>query len=153
MLKEFEPNRTIASWAMRWLMDLPQVAVVLSGMSDIDQVKDNIATFTEHEALSEEEKDVLQKACELFRPTVAAACTDCRYCIADCPKGLDIPRILNVFNEVKIGHMWRIALLGNLPEEQQPSNCIACNICMDRCPQDLDIPEYMAELIKRKNEA
>ena len=152
LLNEVEPSRSIASWAMRWLMDLPQIAVVLSGMSTLEQVKDNVSTFTEFKALDDSEKKTLHEACELFRPTVAAACTDCRYCIADCPKELDIPRLLKVYNDIKIDHMWRIVLLGNLPKSQQPENCTACGICVKQCPQDLDIPKYMTELVKWSNE-
>jgi predicted aldo/keto reductase-like oxidoreductase len=152
MLKELEPNRSIASWWMRWIMGLPQITTVLSGMSDINQLKDNIATFTEHKALKENEISVLLEACEIFRPTIAAPCTNCRYCIADCPKGLDIPRLISIYNDVKLNQEWRISFLGNLSSEQQPSNCIVCNICVKRCPQDLDIPSYITELVNLKNE-
>ena len=152
LLKNVEPDKSIASWAMRWLMNLPQVAVVLSGMSDISQAVDNIATFAEYKPLDDIEKKALKEACEIFRPSVAAACTDCRYCISDCPKGLDIPKLIGVYNEVKLDHKWRISFLGNLPEEQKPDACTACGICVKHCPQDLDIPGYMSELTGWSNE-
>jgi predicted aldo/keto reductase-like oxidoreductase len=146
ILKKEEPEKSVASWAMRWLMDLPQVAVVLSGMSDIRQAEDNIKTFKEYKPLNINEKKVLHEACEVYRPTVAVACTDCRYCTDDCPMGLDIPRIIGVYNEVKLDHIWRLSFLGNLPENKRPNACTACGICKTHCPQGLDIPAHMAEL-------
>ncbi len=90
MLFEAEPGKSIASWAMRWVMSLPNVMVTLSGMSNEEQVKDNIKTFAENEMLSKEQKELLMKACDLYRPSVSVACTGCRYCCSDCPKELEI---------------------------------------------------------------
>lgn len=87
MLTAAMPGKSIASLAMRWLMDLPQVAVVLSGMSDVKQVEDNSQTFADYVPLNESQKKTLAEACELFRHSVSVACTGCRYCCDDCPKG------------------------------------------------------------------
>lgn len=146
MLIEAEPERSVASWAMRWLMDLPQVAVILSGMSDVSQVEDNIKTFSEYKTLDELQKSILMKACRMYRPSVAVPCTDCRYCCNDCPKELDIPRIISVYNEVKLDDVWRVSFLGNLPEDKRPNACIACGSCIKHCPQGLNIPAYISEL-------
>ena len=148
MLNDAMPGRSIASWGMRWLMDLPRVAVVLSGMSDIAQVEENIVTFSEYSPLDEAQKEILQKACALFRPSVSVACTNCRYCCNDCPKGLDIPRMLSVFNEIKLGGDWRISFLDSLPEGRHPGDCIGCGSCAGHCPQGFDIPAYIGELAK-----
>lgn len=146
MLTEAEPGRSVASWAMRWLMDLPQVSVVLSGMSDIRQVQDNVDTFKEYKPLDERQKKTLMEACELFRPSVAVACTNCRYCVSDCPNGLDIPRIISVYNEVKLDNLWRVSFLNNLSEDNRPTACTGCGSCAKHCPQSFDIPEFMSEL-------
>lgn len=143
---EVSPGRSIASWAMRWLMGLPQVAVVLSGMSAVEQAEDNIATFTEYKPLDESENKILVDACKQFRPSVSLACTGCRYCCDDCPKVLDIPRILSVYNEVRLDAPWRVSFLDSLPEGKRPEDCIGCGLCSKHCPQGFDIPTYMKEL-------
>ena len=141
-----QPGKSLASWGMRWLMRLPRVAVVLSGMSNPDQAQDNIATFSEGKPLSEEESALLMQACQEYRARVAAACTGCRYCTDDCPMGLDIPRILNIYNAIKLDSEWRASLLYSLPEGKRPDSCICCGACTGHCPQSFDIPAYMAEL-------
>lgn len=146
LLKEKEPESTIASWAMRWVMGLEQVQVVLSGMSTIEQMADNVRTFSEKEPLTQEEENILKKAADLFYPTVAVACTGCRYCCPDCPQGLDIPRILALYNDVKMGEIWRSGFADALPEGKRPEDCIGCGSCTGHCPQSIDIPAIMKEL-------
>ena len=141
-----QPGKSLASWGMRWLMRLPRVAVVLSGMSNPDQALDNIATFSEGKPLSEEESALLMQVCQEYRASVAVACTGCRYCTDDCPMGLDIPRILNIYNAIKLDSEWRASLLYSLPEGKRPDSCIGCGACTGHCPQSFDIPAYMAEL-------
>lgn len=141
-----QPGKSLASWGMRWLMRLPRVAVVLSGMSNPDQARDNIATFSEGKPLSEEESTLLMQVCQEYRASVAVACTGCRYCTDDCPMGLDIPRILNIYNAIKLDSEWRASLLYSLPEGKRPDSCIGCGACTGHCPQSFDIPAYMAEL-------
>jgi len=152
MLKKVEPERSLASWAMRWLMDLPQVLTILSGMSDLSAASDNIKTFKEHKPLNLEEKQILLDVCKIYRPSVAVGCTDCRYCTDYCPMGLDIPRFIRIYNEVKLDHMWRASFLGNLPEGQRAEFCNACGSCLVHCPQNIEIPKYMAELSKMQKQ-
>ncbi len=146
LLEEALPGRSIASWAMRWLMRLPNVSVVLSGMSDVNQVEDNVRTFSEYAPLSDAESDLLMRACTLYRSSVAVPCTSCRYCVNDCPAGLDIPRLLSVYNETKFDGAWRTATLRDLPEDKQPAACIRCGACTGHCPQGFDIPNLLREL-------
>ena len=91
LLKAAEPERSIASWSFRWLTGLENVLVVLSGMSTLEQLKDNIATFDRPDPLTAEQEAVLMKACELFRNHFNVPCTACRYCCDDCPQQLNIP--------------------------------------------------------------
>lgn len=146
ILTEALPDASIASWGMRWLMGLPRVAVVLSGMSDIAQAKDNIETFTRYLPLDQGEKEALYAACALYRPAVSVACTGCHYCCPHCPMGLDIPRMLAVYNEIKLDSNWRITFLEALPKDKQPIHCIGCGACVHHCPQNLDIPTYIKAL-------
>lgn len=146
LLKEVLPGRSVASWAMRWLMRLQNVAIVLSGMSDLKQVEDNVQTFSEYAPLPDAESDLLLKACALYRISVAVPCTSCRYCVNDCPVGLDIPRLLSVYNETKFDGAWRTATLRDLPGDKQPAACIGCGACASHCPQGFEIPSLMYEL-------
>ncbi len=146
LLTEARPDQSIASWAMRWAMSLPDVYVVLSGMSNLRQIADNVATFAKNEPLTAAENVLLMKACELYRPSVSVACTGCRYCCDDCPQSLDIPKLLAVYNEVKLDGPWRLSFLEHLPEDQQPSACINCGSCQALCPQNINIPAHLEEM-------
>ena len=140
------PDASLASWAVRFVADLPNIAVILSGMSNTQQADDNIATITNAKPLGETEMKAVKEAAVIFYKTLGAACTNCRYCVKDCPKGIDIPYLLQTFNSSKTGGEWRLARLGVLPEEKQPKGCVGCGICVKLCPQDLDIPRFMKEM-------
>lgn len=146
MLKQSEPDKSIASWAFRWAASLPNVAVVLSGMSTLEQVQDNINTFAAYSPLTPQQESLLLEACKLYRATVSVACTACRYCCDDCPQGLEIPHLLSVYNDMKMGGEWRVSFLNHLPEEKKPAACIGCGVCSGLCPQGFDIPTYLQEM-------
>jgi len=146
LLKSAEPDKSIASWAMRWVMRLPNVQVVLSGMSNMEQVEDNVRTFEENQPLTEEQCALVRKAGDFYRPTVTVACTQCRYCCNDCPKELDIPGLLKVYNDMKLDASWRLFYLENFAEDKKPTACIGCGSCKRHCPQGFDIPRYMKEM-------
>lgn len=148
LLKEADPDASLASWAMRWVMSLDNVQVVLSGMGDLDQVADNAKTFSEARYVSDEEKALLKKAASFLRRDIAVPCTSCRYCCPNCPRGLDIPTLLAAYNDAKADAAWRLVNIIGLPQEKQPFNCIVCGACTEHCPQALPIPETMADMAK-----
>lgn len=135
-----------ASWAIRWVLSRPQVQVILSGMSDTDQLADNAATVSASLPLSDAENEAIRKAAMLQYAGVAVACTGCRYCCPNCPKGLDIPLLLRAYNDAKIGGAWRLTSVLALPEDKRPTSCIGCGACMRHCPQSFEIPKYMQEM-------
>lgn len=145
-LKAGNEELSLASWAMRWVMELPNVQVILSGMSVESQIIDNIQTFSDAQPLTQVDQERIRKAAQIQRSSVAVACTVCRYCCPNCPQGLDIPFLLKNYNEAKIGGTWRISHLKKLPEEQQPAACVGCGACSKHCPQGFHIPEYLKEL-------
>lgn len=140
------PDSSLASWAMRWVMSLKNVQVVLSGMSNEEQVADNINTFEKALPLTDEEQKIIKKAAEIQYSAVAVACTACRYCCPDCPMGLDIPFLLKSYNEAKLGGAWRLEGLNALAKDKRPAACVGCNSCKEHCPQGFDIPKYMMEM-------
>ena len=152
LLLEAEPNKSIASWALRFFMDLPGISVVLSGMSSVEQVKDNIATIDEYKALSENDKELLEKASTLLLKSLGVLCTYCRYC-SDCPKGLNIPDLLNAYNDYRAGGEWRLKRLKALPEDKRLEACTRCGVCVNLCPQNLDIPKFIEEMEEKMKAA
>ena len=149
------PQVSPAAWALRFAASLPGVSVVLSGMSTLEQARENIETFSGGINLTAEECGQLEKVSEQLHKHIAVTCTGCRYCCGNCPKELDIPLLLTAYNEYKsesaaLGDgalaAWRLNRLKALPPEKQPSACIGCGACKKHCPQDLDIPAYMREM-------
>lgn len=147
-LKVLRPEASIASWSFRFLMDLPNVQMILSGMSSMEQMMDNVKTFSEARPLSGEETALLLDIAEGMKDSVP--CTACRYCCDGCPVGLDIPWLLNAYNEMRVAPAINVAMrIEFLPEEQKPSACIACGKCARSCPQNIDIPGAMKDFTEK----
>ena len=148
ILKEAAPDRSIASWGMRWLMSLPNVNTVMSGMGSLEQLRDNCETFAKNDPLSETEAAALEKAKNLFVNQLGVPCSACRYCCKTCPAGLNIPLLIQGYNEASIGGQgtWK---LGNLAGEKGAELCLQCGICRTHCPQKIDIPEIMRKIAKK----
>ena len=145
-LKSEDPDASAASWAMRWIKSLPGVQVVLNGMSDEDQMADNIRTFSELPDMNEHEKEIVRQAAALLRPDVSLPCTGYRYCVPNCPMELDIPSLLVAYNDMKADSSWRLVNLLGLSEDKRPSACIGCGACTAHCPQALPVPDAMQEM-------
>ena len=115
-------------------------------MSDKEQMKDNIHTFSELPDVDEHEKKIIKQAAALLRQDVSLPCTGCRYCVPNCPMELDIPTLLVAYNDMKADASWRLVNLLGLPEDKRPSACIECGACTAHCPQALPVPEAMREM-------
>lgn len=141
-------DASYASYALRFVAQLKNVLVVLSGMSNEEQVLDNLKTFNECKPLSPEEEIAVNEANILFRKNFAVPCTACRYCVTDCPAGVDIPACFKAYNEYN-----KTRNLGDLkkeyeliPESARAENCINCGGCMAHCPQGIKIPDKLKKL-------
>lgn len=146
MLKAAHPDWSMASWAFRWIQRLPQVQVILSGMSNMEQIKNNVATFAEPGALSDEDAELLLKACDVFKNHLNVPCTACRYCCDDCPMKIDIPAYLSLYNKYKTDGEWVLERMSSIESEGKPSDCIGCSACTGHCPQSIKVPDIMSEL-------
>ena len=145
MLKERRPEESVPAWGFRFLQDLPNVHMVLSGMSATEHMKDNVKTFDDYKPLSEEERQMLFDIAESMKESVP--CTACQYCVAGCPKGLDIPMLISVYNELKFMPTVNASMrIEAMEEGKRPDACIACGKCSRVCPQGIDIPKIMKEL-------
>ena len=152
-LKALRPNDSIASWAFRFLLALPEVKVILSGMSDMKQVKDNIKTFEEAKPLNAEESAALDTIAREMLAKTSLPCTACRYCTSHCPKHLDIPELIKLYNEHRFTGGGFIApmVVSALAEEKRPSACVGCRSCEKVCPQQIKISEMMKDFTARLN--
>lgn len=147
-LKELRPKESIPAWAFRFLQSIPEVTMVLSGMSDMQQMKENISTYQEEKPLTQTEMDAITEVTDSMLDILP--CTACRYCVTHCPQELDIPTLLSLYNELRfsnglITHM----AVDALPEEKRPSACIGCQSCEAVCPQQLKISEAMADFSEK----
>ena len=147
-LRAVRPDETPAAWGFRWLQNLPNVKVVLSGMSDEAQMADNIRTFTSGTPQTAEEAALLADIAEGLKN--ALPCTRCRYCCDGCPMQLDIPMLIHAYNDLKFGGSMTVPMqMDALPEEKRPSACIGCGACAAVCPQKIDIPAALKEMADR----
>ena len=147
-LKALRPDESVASWGFRFLQDLPNVCMILSGMSNMDQLKDNLKTFTQRRPQSPEEVALLMEIAEGLKKSVP--CTACRYCCEGCPKGLDIPTLISIYNDLCYSSTINITMRMELmAQEEKPSACIACGKCARICPQNIDIPGVMKDFTER----
>lgn len=143
MLKKARPGDSIASWAFRFLQSLPNVQVVLSGMTTMEQVVENVRLFAAPDPTTEGEKELLRQAVAAMVSLVP--CTACRYCCDACPQGLDIPKLISMYNDASFENPFTLNFtLGAMAEEELPAACLACGACSELCPQEIDIPAVMA---------
>ncbi|MCM1252309.1 MAG: aldo/keto reductase [Clostridium sp.] len=143
-LRDRHPSESVSSWAFRFLQGLPNVHMILSGMSNMEQMKDNVETFKERKPLNEEEKELLFEIAEGMKDSIP--CTACRYCVEGCPKGLDIPMLLATYNEIRFSQNLTVKMrLDALASEKQPDACIKCGKCAKVCPQKINIPTHLHE--------
>lgn len=147
-LKTLRPTEEDPAWGFRFLQSIPEVTMVLSGMSNMEQLKDNITTYEEEKPLSEKEMEALMEVTDSILDILP--CTACRYCTVHCPKQLDIPMLLSLYNESRY-HMGFITknAIDSLDEEKRPDACIGCRSCEAVCPQQLKISEAMADFAEK----
>ena len=141
-LRALRPDASIASWAFRWLQSLPNVQVVLSGMTTMEQMVDNVATFSGGAPLCAQEEQTLFAIAD--RMMHLLPCTGCRYCCHSCPQGLDIPTLLASYTDAAFaGGNTASMYVDSLPEDKRPQSCLGCGNCRQVCPQGIDVPEIM----------
>lgn len=147
-LKAARPDSSIASWAMRFVGSLDGIITILSGMSNDEQMQDNLNTFTNFEPLSDSEKMLIEEVTEVMFNSPLIGCTSCRYCCDGCPSGINIPEVFRVLNTIRLyGEEWRSGNVYKVLTEKsgKAKDCIACGQCESVCPQHLSIIELLAE--------
>ena len=152
-LKALRPDEAIPAWAFRFLQSIEGVTMVLSGMSTMQQLEDNLKTFGEDKPLNEKEMDALMSVVDRMLERKSVPCTACHYCVSHCPQGLDIPRLISLYNEhfitIEGGGFDFIApmALSVIPDEKRPASCLHCHSCEQVCPQQIKISDMMSDFV------
>lgn len=150
-LTALRPDEKIPAWAFRFIQSVPEVVVTLSGMSNFDQVRDNIKTFEEDKPLNEKEMAEILSIADKIAKKASLPCTECRYCTSHCPQGLDIPELIKLYNEHCLtggGFIAPMALMA-VPDDKKPSACVGCRSCEAVCPQQIKISEAMSDFTSK----
>lgn len=150
-LNSIRPEKSLPDWGFRFLQSLPDIVVTLSGMSNMKQLKDNISTFKVCDPLIEIEMSALMEIAESIKSSVALPCTACHYCTSHCPQKLDIPRLIELYNEHVYtgGSFYAPMTLQSMPKEKHPDACIGCRSCEAVCPQQIKIADAMSDFVIR----
>ncbi len=146
MFKEKDSTLSVASWAIRFTASLDGVFMVLSGMSDLAQLKDNMSYMKDFAPLTEEEKSLCLKAGSIISNKDTVPCTACRYCAEECPEKIAIPELLALYNKKINGDEVTAGEYDSLTKDSSPADCIKCKKCEKMCPQKIEIAELMEKV-------
>lgn len=156
VFRTFSPNRSPASWGLRWLLDQPEVTVILSGMNREEQLEDNLNTAAEVQPgmITPEEREVYRQVIEIFRRSFKVPCTGCGYC-QPCPHGINIPGCFAAYN-TSYSMGWMTGMFqyvtstgANRAAGQTASCCVGCGVCEKHCPQNISIRESLKQVRRR----
>ena len=151
-VEAIRPGMGTAEAGLRFIQSIPEVCVTLSGMSTMQQLQQNVATFSEEAPLRADERAALLDVADEMIADGSIPCTACRYCTTECPQGLNIPHIIAAYNQLRAGSSGGFIarmMVNTLPEGQRPEDCIGCGACAAVCPQHIDIPGVMADFAER----
>lgn len=151
LFESVTPGASPASWAVRFAASLEGVEMVLSGMTTMEQVQDNIAYMADFQPLNEAEQAAIEKAREIIKNSITVPCTSCRYCVVDCPAGIAIPEYFALYNNLKqFGERQRVVTgtyYYNLAQSHgRASACIGCGKCETICPQHIEVRKHLADI-------
>ena len=146
ILKSGNPDASLASWGIRYAASMDNILIVLSGMSDMAQLEDNMSYMKDFQPLNDKEQELIQKTVDIINDSIAVACTGCRYCVDGCPKKIAIPEYFKLYNRFK-----QFGMLNSVRAEYKeltgangkPGECIDCKQCENHCPQHLQIVESL----------
>ena len=155
IMKEYNPDRSVVSWAMRFVANIEDVEVVLTGASNLEQLESNIREFNDADPLNDEEMEIISQVSEIINSNITVDCTKCRYCVDTCPEDIDIAKIFDLYNKHKLLETDEWTPFGNaylnyskLDGVGIASDCIECENCIEECPQQINIPEVLKDVAK-----
>ena len=147
-LKTAYPDATPAEFGLRWAASRQNVITVLSGMSNLQQVKENVQTFMDYKDMNEEEEKVADEIAKIIQSQGEINCTACKYCMEVCPKNINIPAAFALYNQYKVTNNKMLfgIYYNTLADSEKPEKCIKCGLCSKNCPQNLDIPALLSKI-------
>lgn len=155
IMKDYNPDASVISWALRFVASLENVCMIFTGASSLEQLEENIEDFENFKPLNKEEYEILEKVKDIINSNIAVDCTKCKYCLDACPEEINIPKIFDLYNNEKILDPAPWTPVGNaylnyskLPTAGIASDCSECGMCVEECPQHIDIPEVMKDVAK-----
>lgn len=155
LMKDYNPDASVISWALRFVASLDNVCMILTGASSLEQLEENIEDFENFTPLNDEEYEILEKVSEIINSNITVDCTKCKYCLDTCPEDINIPKIFDLYNAEKIIDLGDWTPVGNayvnyskIPGVGLASDCSECGMCVEECPQHIDIPEVMKDVVK-----
>ena len=155
VMKEHAPDRSVVSWAMRFVANIEDIDVVLTGASTLEQLEDNIHEFKNADPLNDDEMEVIKEVTEIINSNITVDCTKCRYCVDACTEDIDIAKIFDLYNKHKMLKIDEWTQFGNaylnytkLPDVGIASDCIECEACIEECPQSINIPDVLKDVAK-----
>ena len=155
MMKDYNPDRSVVSWAIRFVANLDNVCLVFTGASNSEQLEENINEFKNADPLNEEELKILEEVSQIINNNIAVDCTKCRYCVDNCSSNIDIAKLFDMYNKHKLLDTDEWTPHGNaylnyskLPDVGIASDCTECDICLQGCPQKINIPEVLKDVAK-----
>lgn len=147
LFKEHNEQASPVSYALRFVASLDNVMMVLSGMSTMEQVRENIQVMSEDAPLTGQELELLKKVTEVVNQNIAVPCTGCAYCTEVCPKKIAIPGLFGLYNNHKVtGNFSRMYYNRVVFDKGKASDCVNCRLCVKNCPQHIEIPEVLKEI-------
>jgi len=154
LMKQHNPDRSVVSWAMRFVANL-DACVVLTGASNLEQLENNIEEFKNADPLDDKELEILDEVSEIINSNITVDCTKCRYCVESCSEEIDIARLFDLYNKHKMLENDDWTQFGNaylnyskLDGVGIASDCIECELCIEECPQSINIPEVLKDVAK-----
>ena len=149
----YDPESSLSSWAMRWCASFDNVKLILSGMTEMYQVEDNLKTFGDYKPMTDEEKKLVEKAAAKILSKMRNGCTDCRYC-QPCPFGVNIPKNFDIWNKCFAYENFENAKKrwAEMDDKEKAKNCVKCGKCEKKCPQKIEIRENLERLQKEMDE-
>ncbi len=154
LMKDYNPDKSVVSWAMRFVANL-DACVVLTGASDLEQLENNIQEFKNADPLNDDEIKLLEDVSEIINSNITVDCTKCRYCVDACSEDIDIAKIFDLYNKHMMLGRDDWSQPGNaylnyskLPDVGIASDCIECELCIEECPQQINIPEVLKDVAK-----
>ena len=155
LMKDYNPDRSVVSWAMRFVANIDDVCVVYTGASTLEQLENNIDEFKSADPLNDKEMEIIKEVSDIINSNITVDCTKCRYCVDACAEEIDIAKVFDLYNKHNMLEKDDWTQFGNaylnyskLPDVGIASDCIECEACIEECPQSINIPEVLKDVAK-----